>query len=70
MPEIRMNSLESWAMNWGPLSEMIRGVASALTQRLRSPQETQERETHGTDGQRTLSNLNHIALLRMMHDDD
>ena len=27
-------------------------------------------ETHCTDGQRTLSNLNHIALLMMMHDDD
>jgi len=28
MPEIRMNSLKSLAMNCGPLSEMIRGRAS------------------------------------------
>ena len=28
MPEIRMNSLKSLAMNRGPLSEMIRGRAS------------------------------------------
>jgi hypothetical protein len=28
MPEIRMNSLKSFAMNCGPLSEMIRGRAS------------------------------------------
>ena len=28
MPEIRMNSLKSRAMNCGPLSEMIRGLAS------------------------------------------
>src|SRR5258707_11734517 len=28
MPEIRMNSLKSRAMNCGPLSEMIRGFAS------------------------------------------
>jgi hypothetical protein len=27
MPEMRMNSLKSLAMNWGPLSEMIRGLA-------------------------------------------
>ena len=27
MPEIRMNSLKSLAMNCGPLSEMIRGRA-------------------------------------------
>jgi len=27
MPEIRMNSLKSLAMNCGPLSEMIRGLA-------------------------------------------
>src|SRR6202521_4755508 len=26
MPEMRMNSLKSLAMNWGPLSEMIRGL--------------------------------------------
>src|SRR5262249_39881078 len=28
MPEMRMNSLKSRAMNCGPLSEMIRGLAS------------------------------------------
>jgi hypothetical protein len=28
MPEIRMNSLKSLAMNCGPLSEMMRGRAS------------------------------------------
>src|SRR5216683_3653589 len=28
MPEMRMNSLKSRAMNCGPLSEMIRGFAS------------------------------------------
>ena len=28
MPEIRMNSLKSLAMNCGPLSEMIRGRTS------------------------------------------
>ena len=28
MPQMRMNSLKSLAMNWGPLSEMIRGLAS------------------------------------------
>ena len=28
IPEIRMNSLKSLAMNCGPLSEMIRGRAS------------------------------------------
>src|SRR5713226_3158033 len=28
MPEMRMNSLKSLAMNCGPLSEMIRGLAS------------------------------------------
>ena len=28
MPEMRMNSLKSLAMNCGPLSEMIRGRAS------------------------------------------
>jgi hypothetical protein len=27
MPEMRMNSLKSLAMNCGPLSEMIRGFA-------------------------------------------
>jgi PilZ domain-containing protein len=31
MPEIRMNSLKSFAMNCGPLSEMIRGLASGGT---------------------------------------
>jgi hypothetical protein len=30
IPEIRMNSLKSRAMNCGPLSEMIRGVASPV----------------------------------------
>jgi hypothetical protein len=30
MPEIRMNSLKSLAMNCGPLSEMIWGFASGL----------------------------------------
>jgi len=28
MPEMRMNSFKSGAMNCGPLSEMIRGLAS------------------------------------------
>src|ERR1700758_5332697 len=39
MPEIRMNSLKSRAMNCGPLSEMIRGFASgyfSLAQRTES----------------------------------
>ena len=30
MPQIRMNSLKSLAMNCGPLSEMIRGRASGI----------------------------------------
>jgi hypothetical protein len=29
MPAMRMNSLKSLAMNWGPLSEMMRGVSFA-----------------------------------------
>jgi len=27
MPAMRMNSLKSFAMNWGPLSLMMRGLA-------------------------------------------
>ena len=30
IPEIRMNSLKSLAMNWGPLSEMTRGLTPRL----------------------------------------
>src|SRR2546430_11424800 len=33
MPEMRMNSLKSRAMNCGPLSEMIRGLASRYLDR-------------------------------------
>src|SRR6266851_4015010 len=36
MPEIRMNSLKSLAMNCGPLSEMIRGRASGGSSLARS----------------------------------
>ena len=35
MPQIRMNSLKSLAMNCGPLSEMIRGRASGNRSRAR-----------------------------------
>ena len=35
MPQIRMNSLKSLAMNCGPLSEMIRGRASGYRSRAR-----------------------------------
>src|SRR5215469_15927111 len=36
MPETRMNSLKSLAMNCGPLSEMIRGRASGCSSLARS----------------------------------
>src|SRR5271163_2481463 len=36
MPEMRMNSLKSLAMNCGPLSEMIRGLASGYCSLARS----------------------------------
>jgi len=36
MPEMRMNSLKSRAMNCGPLSEMIRGFASGYFSLARS----------------------------------
>jgi len=36
MLEIRMNSLKSFAMNCGPLSEMIRGFASGHSSFTRS----------------------------------
>ena len=35
MPQMRMNSLKSLAMNCGPLSEMIRGRASGNFSRAR-----------------------------------
>ncbi len=33
LPQIRMNCLKSLAMNWGPLSEMMRGLASGYFSR-------------------------------------
>jgi hypothetical protein len=35
IPAMRINSLKSLAMNWGPLSEMIRGFASGYFSRAR-----------------------------------
>jgi hypothetical protein len=35
MPQIRINSLKSRAMKWGPSSEMMRGVAWGIFSRAR-----------------------------------
>src|SRR5580704_15420552 len=61
MPEMRMNSLKSRAMNCGPLSEMMRGFASGYFSLARS------RMTSRIDSRKSQCTRKRLNLSRMLH---